>query len=198
MKIRSMGLLALLAVAGLMMFACEASVDDGETTDTVTGTDTVADTTPATTYSWIRIADDPTNSTLDNCTVNPGADIDAIAVYRGGALLGWAGKIIATNLGDVCTGSAADDPNEALGPSDETDGSDSDNLFVALNGGEIVARIDDEITGDQIVLQEGDQVWVYEVVGTAPEYYYVDLCEDQNCATSIEIGHGTGEGKFTY
>ena len=189
-----------LGVFMVALSACELDKGNEGVTEGTTPTDNGGETvTPTGTYKFIRVMDDTTNEQLSTCTnPNPGADIDAVAVLRGGTIIGWASQVFGDELGSVCAKNTAANPNTALAQSDETDPMDSENLFVSLNGGSIVVRFADSTTGSDITLQSGDTIKVFEVPGTSADYYYVDACEDSACSKSKELGHGSGEATFSF
>jgi len=199
MKKVSMGLVVVLSFA---FAACELDkTDEGVTDDTITGDNTTTETVEAV-YKWVRISDDPDNESLSTCgNNNPGADIDAVAIVRGGSIIGWVDQIVADKLGSTCGTNTAANPNEVKGNELDPDASDAENMFLSLNGGEISVHFADMTTGTEIVIQKGDQIKVFEIPGTGSgqtEYYDVDLCEDAGCATSLALGNGSGEAQFTY
>jgi len=146
-------------------------------------------------YKWIRIKDDATNQSLVYCYWNPGADIDAVELLRSGSGIGWATEVVATGLGTKCTKNTAADASKVTGPADETSFQDPNNLFVSLNGGEILVAFGDGAGGLQDI-RSGDQVRVTEIVGDFSEFYTITLCNDSSCSVAVELGRNKGLATF--
>jgi len=149
-------------------------------------------------YKWVRIKDDPANQSLVNCYFNPGADIDSIELIRNGTGIGWATEVVATGLGTQCVKNTAADPAKVLGPMDELNYWDPNNLFLSLNSGEVVVAFGDGAGGLQDI-RSGDQIRVtsWDHSGEAySDVYHVTLCNDSACAVAIELGSNSGVATF--
>ena len=105
---------------------------------------------------------------------SPGADLDAVELWRAGVLVGSATKVVGdlnkdvAQKGKTCTNDFQD-IDAALGPPDAT----ADTGSVSLNGGQILLQVAD---GETIVT--GDVIKVFEAsAGTVgmPESYFVAL-----------------------
>lgn len=125
----------------------------------------------------VKIVDLATNESLEQCTAAPGADIDAVCVYRnaGDLLVGCAVVADYQPPANPPCANDQDDPIAALGlPSSVGDGGpDAD--YLSLNGGSIVFTFD---YGVKILCR--DQIFVFEVDadadrGKAKDRYSVDL-----------------------
>lgn len=147
---------------------------DGEKCQAATG-DCVADKTGPCTkgesngYKWVRIDDHADNATLTDCKPNPGADIDAVCVYRDDSEIGCAidARVQKNADGDpspapVCEENTKDDILEALDipdaytPWDQPD--EPYTGYYSLNGRSIILSFD---AGVEFLC--GDEVGVFEV-----------------------------------
>ena len=150
-------------------------------------------------YTWLLIKDklqDP-----QKCNTNPGADIDAVQVFRNGSEIGTAGGNPVYVEGTVCDTNTANDPKQILGEPDEDNPEDSDNKFVSLNGGHIAVQCFGQGSNDPIVFQNGDTIQVYEsYISDKPdtkEGYEVYICTDSAGNDCVGLGEGAGDGTFT-
>ncbi len=126
----------------------------------------------------VRIGDLSTNDSLVHCTAAPGADIDAVCVYRGPGADDFVGCAVSAEYqpptNPPCS-NGMDDPVAALGlPESETPGV-PEQLYISLNGGSVVFTFD---AGVQILCQ--DVIIVYEIKPDADlvrkeDRYSVDL-----------------------
>jgi len=109
-------------------------------------------------YKWVLVQDSPDNSTLIECGIHPGADIDAVCIYRQDELVGCATDVAYEATDPTpCAENGADNPEEVLGEPDGMAFSNEFAGFFSLNGGWVVLAFD---TGIEILC--GD---VIEVVG---------------------------------
>jgi hypothetical protein len=176
----ALGLVALLATG-----ACSSSTGadaDGTSTagDASTGTDTTGTdaTTQKAQYKAIVIFDKSEDPTFVNgkCGSSPGADIDAVALYRGGVLIG-VGKPTTANY-DTSKASTCDNKKNIVssveGPLDgHVYANSPDTGYLSLNGGSVELQFGkcaagtDVLTcdgkGDLVAVQDGDEIDVYEV-----------------------------------
>lgn len=128
-------------------------------------------------YFWVRITDNAQNSSVLVCLdvyASPGADIDAVALYRAGELLGYADTVKGMlNTDPHMTGNPCkndyEDLDDALGEPD----AEAEVGSVSLNGGYLLLRFE----GAPEIL-EGDFISVFEA-GTGsigvPESYRVEI-----------------------
>ena len=148
--------------------------------------------------TWIRITDDPENESLQVCLPfnSPGADIDAVELYRNGELLGYATEAVADLNKDVAQkGKPCDndygDGKLALGPPDAGTQTGS----VSLGGGQIMLQLADGAT-----IMAGDVIKVHEaglqVVGVPERFFVAVGTTSQVGGPWIDQGvklEGTGE-----
>ncbi len=179
------------ALAMVLGSGCSASTGEGDATDgtsdgtiaadtggggsdtTVTADTATADTGAAAAgFKWGIIYDKYAEPDC-KLTTSPGSDIDAIGLYRAGALIGVI-KPGSANYKDEktsCKDNAHKDTTAAEGPSDVFD---ADKGYVGLNGGSIEFQIGGcsvsttDITvcdgkGPAVTIQAGDEFDVYEV-----------------------------------
>lgn len=141
--------------------------------------DTISeDAGPTGPFTWVKISDSLDNDSIKFCDPfkSPGADIDAVELYRDGKLLGYATQVVSDidkdpfQHGSVCE-SKYQDAEVALGAQDAKFEGGS----VSLNGGSILLQLAD---GEAILPQ--DELRVYEagasVIGV-PEAYSVSIGE---------------------
>jgi len=129
------------------------------------------------------------------CTIAPGplfahgADIDAVGLFRGDALLGYF-DVVDYREGGVCTGLRANtmtDERTAIGaPDARVDGG-----FVSLGGGYLTGEFDNQIRvleGDVLVIYEAGKLCVPDgrCEGLS-EDYEVFVAEDLDC---VNVGNG--------
>ena len=150
--------------------------------------------------TWIRILDDPENSTVQKCLPfnSPGADLDAVELWRDGALVGSATKVVGDLNKDVAQKGAPcqndfQDVEAALGPPDATANTGS----VSLNGGQILLQV----AGGETIIP-GDVIKVYEAsAGTVgmPESYFVAVGDTGEVdGVWIALGESlVGDGEVT-
>lgn len=171
--------------------------------ETDAGPETAGDdiATPTGPNTWIRIQDDIENASVIECLPfdSPGADIDAVSVYRGEELVGWATKFVSDidqdphGMGAPCD-NKFQDAEAALGEPD----ADLAGGAVSLNGGSIMLQVAD---GASII--PGDVITVYEVSGLAvgvPEAHLVSIGATGSAnAAWIPVGDKLegGEGSVT-
>lgn len=158
--------------AGTADVGSDAGTTDAGTSDAGTA-DAVA---PAASYTWVVIFDDTTT-----CTgTGPGADIDTVAVYRDGKLLG-VGK---PTTPDYAAGSGTDceknghakpaDVEACTGPLGDIDAENVSTGYLSLGGGSVELQIggcangketinECDGKGDVVAIQDGDEIDVYEV-----------------------------------
>ena len=193
-----------ISVLGLAL-ACGPLDENGDVTEGVDGTvdgTGGGDGTQQLTYSWVLIQDELTDT--EACTTNPGADIDAVQLYRGGEEIATAGGNPIFHSGNVCETNTASDPSKITGEPDEDNPEDSNNLFLSLNGGYVLFQMFESGSTDPVVFQNGDTLQVYEVFNPdnsdkTKEGYQVYICPDSSGDTSQckYIGEGKGDGTFT-
>lgn len=185
-----LGILCILAM--MLAAACSSSTgedggeSDGAATD-VGATDAggSADTTasqdagavdPPASYTWVVIFDD-----TKTCTgTGPGADIDAIAVYRGGKLIGVGKPGTADYAKSAVAGcetnghAKAADVEACTGPLGDIDPKEISTGYLSLGAGSVQLQVggcangDTDVhkcdgKGDAIKFQDGDEIDVYEV-----------------------------------
>lgn len=182
---------ALGVVALLSMGACDASVNtggdaegDAVTGDSSTGTDTSTggDTsTPGTEYNYVTVDGSPYTEPDCKLTNSPGPDIDVIALYRGGALIGVA-KSVTYKPGAKKACEAENkhaNPQDVVGKLDTKMYSDAtpDTGYFGLSDGTVEVQIggcqvstatvkDCDGSGPLQVIKPGDEIDVYEVDGS--------------------------------
>lgn len=136
-------------------------------------------------------ASDPTNS---NCTAgNPGADIDAICLWRDDSLVACGATVEYLPWSDATCNNDKDDPNTVLG---EPDGVAADGVFqgyFSLNGGSIIVGLDDSaeiLCGDQIQIVE---MYNPDSATATIEDYKMSLGASSEGPWTIESDYVTGE-----
>jgi len=155
-------------ILGTAFLACDFGSDDGDTTagedDTYTAGDFVAEDDTYTAgleedWELVMIIDAEEN-TADTCNAgNPGADIDAVEIYRDGTLYGWVNSVEAVSQAFVtpCDDNDKDDPEEMVGPSDGVANSDDGfSGYFSLNGYDVVLLMSE-------LMENGDELVVYEM-----------------------------------
>ena len=115
-------------------------------------------------WELVLIVDSPDN-TVDTCNAgNPGADIDAVEIYRDGDLWGWGISVEALD-NDIWGGNwlcdnadnDKDDPEEVLGQADGTANSDDGfSGYFSLNGRTVYLLMSE-------ILENGDELVIYEM-----------------------------------
>ena len=218
-------------VPALALMGCEGTTgeDNGDATQSgdVTGGGTDAVTTdsggtPAKAYRYILVQEDPENLSIKECEAGdetPGADIDAVALYRGTDVISWCETITWRTGDDRGTAFCKDgddnpkDPTEAnaaaaVGRADAclADFSAPEcpalqaEKWIWLNGGEIMC----ELAADAAIT-EGDNIVVYEVFsqskedkkpGSSIESYKI-LVSDSDAGPWTPLGKGTGIAPVT-
>ncbi len=109
-------------------------------------------------WELILLVDSPDNTT-DTCNAgNPGADIDAVEVYRDMELYAWAASVefIEQTHETPCEENDKDDPEDMLGPAD---GQAADGVFegyFSMNGRSVGLLLSD-------LLEDGDELVIYEM-----------------------------------
>lgn len=140
-------------------------------------------------------------------TASPGADIDAIGLYRNGALIGVIKPGTANYKGEKtsCVDNAHADPSSAEGPSDVYD---TNKGYVGLNGGSLEFQIggcsvsSTDITlcdgaGPSVTILPGDEFDVYEVGQEYKEKKWITeackcISEDYEVWVRLEKGVDAG------
>jgi hypothetical protein len=165
-----LSILAALAL-GLSFAACDFGENDADATesyDTAEPGETAdpVDTTvePDVRYQYVRIKDDPENITVNDCTSNPGADIDAIELYRGAGtvddltddhLIATADEVMAIDGENLCPENHKDDENTILGAADGIVDPDAGTYsgYYSLNGREVTVMLsnDEDLTDGDIL-----------------------------------------------
>ena len=115
-------------------------------------------------WELVMIVDSPDN-TLDTCNAgNPGADIDAVELYRDNNLHGWANSVEAIDADIWSAGwpcdnddNDKDDPEEMLGQADGmANPYDGFEGYFSLNGRTVYLLMSE-------IVQNGDELVVYEM-----------------------------------
>jgi len=156
-------------ILGLAFAACDfGSDDEGDATvddDTYvdedeTGEDDTTDPGYEEDWELVMIIDAEENTSGGECNAgNPGADIDAIEIYRDGDLFGWVSSVeaIEQNFATPCDDNDKDDPEEMLGQSDGTANADDGFAgYFSLNG-RIAYLLMSEI------MENDDELVIYEM-----------------------------------
>ena len=112
-------------------------------------------------HDWelVMIIDAEENTSGGKCNAgNPGADIDAVEIWRDGELFGWVSSVEAIEefFSTPCDENDKDDPEEMLGPADGHCGDGIFSGYFALNG-RIAYLLMSEI------MENGDELVVYEM-----------------------------------
>lgn len=182
------------AMALLSLTACEASVTDdtdGATeTDTTTGSDsatggdtsTGSDVATGPKYTWVAVDGSPYTEPDCGATSSPGADLDVIALYRGGKLIGVGKPGTAKEFAaaqPACAGKKRGTIADITGPLTTKMYSDAtpDTGYYSLSNNRVYVQIgactqsteDIKVcdgAGEAIELQAGDEIDIYEVDGT--------------------------------
>jgi hypothetical protein len=216
-------------VPALALMGCEGTTgdDEGDATgsgDIMTGDAVTGDTggTTGPTYRYILVQEDPTNLSITDCEdgdETPGADIDAVALYRGTDVISWCEKITwrtGEARGAALCKDKDDNPKDpveanaaaAMGAADActADFSTPDcpvlesDKWIWLNGGEIVC----ELAADAAIA-EGDNIVVYEVfsqakedkkAGSSIESYMIKVADSAD-GPWTDLGKGTGIAPVT-
>ena len=155
-------------VLSTAFLACDFGSDDEDTTtpgdDTYTAEEdeyTTDDTYVGTENVWelVMIVDAAENTAGGECNAgNPGADIDAVELYRDGLLYGTASSVelLEQTHTTPCDDNDKDDPEEMLG---ESDGQAGDGVFqgyFSLNGRSAYLLMDE-------AMEDGDSLVIYEM-----------------------------------
>ncbi len=207
-----LGLMAALAL-GFSFVGCDFSdEEDGDvyeekdtTVEPDTGVEEDVQRTGACTagesagFFWIMIDDDPDGTAMDaddpNCKAgNPGADIDAVCLWRDDDMLACAATVEYAPLASpVCGKNDKADPTQVL---DEPDGVAGDGVFkgyFSLNGGSIVVDFENN---EEILC--GDTIHVVEMYNPSSptatiEDYKVSIGVSADGPWNIESSWVTGE-----
>ena len=153
-------------------------------------------------FKWILIDDHADNPTLTDCNNNPGADIDAVCVYRDDEEIGCAIEAQVYAGDPICDENTKDDINETLDIPDAYTPWDAPEEpytgYYSLNGRSIVLSFD---AGIEFLC--GDEVGVFEVQNPDnPDtlekmiisYGVGDDCFDgTDCLWSLESDWAVGE-----
>ena len=211
---------AVLALASTVALAgCEGTTGDetgdAVSTDTMTNGDAAGMTdsggTPAATYRYVLISEG-NNVSITECKAGddtPGADIDAVGLYRGGTAEAYCDSITwrtGTTRGTAfCDGKdpVAANADAAKGAPDactadfatpECPVLESDK-WIWLNGGEIVCDL-----GKDASIVKDDQIVVYEVFNPAKadseESYFVKVADNPD-GPWTDLGEGKGIAPVT-
>jgi len=131
---------------------------------------------------------DAEENTADTCNAgNPGADIDAVEIYRDGALFGWVNSVEAVDQAFVtpCDDNDKDDPDEMIGPADGTANSDDGFAgYFSLNGRDVVLLMSE-------LMENGDELVVYEM-------YNADNPDATIEDYQVFLGYYTDEGDMAF
>ena len=191
-------------ILGTAFMACDFGSDDEDGTtggeeDTYTSEGdqyTEEDTGGGGTYDndWelVMIIDSPDN-TVDTCNAgNPGADIDAVEIYRDGDLYGWANSVEALDT-DIWGGAwpcdnadnDKDDPDEMLGQADGLASSDDGfSGYFSLNGRTAYMLMSD-------LMENGDELVIYEMFNAEnPDATIEDY--------QVYLGYYTNDGDMAF
>ena len=142
-------------------------------------------------HEWVMVDDNPDNSTLSECSLNPGADIDAVCIYRQDELVGCATDVAyAPSDPSPCDESGADNPEEVLGIPDGVADQNEFSGYFSLNGGWIVVAF-----GAGVEILCGDVVQVAAMYNpmdpAAPmEQYRTSLGTGSDCFSGIDCMWG--------
>jgi hypothetical protein len=172
-------------VMGVAFSGCDFGSDDNGGDDTIAGQDTVGGEDTAQDvlvaeegYTYVRIIDDLANVVDVGCQAgNPGADIDAIELMRGGqdaaSVVATAGDIV--DVSDVpeanataCAANDKDDPSEVLGVADGVAGDGTFTGYFSLNGRTLDVQLWDA-TDAPVEMTVGDFLHVVEMHNNTPE-----------------------------
>ena len=183
-------------ILGTAFMACDFGGDDDDSTggepDTYYGDDeyTEDDTTGGgyeNDWELVLIIDSPDN-TADTCNAgNPGADIDAVEVYRDGELHGTANSVEAmdNDIWDAAwpcdnDDNDKDDPDEMLGQADGLASADDGfSGYFSLNGRSAYLAMSD-------IMENGDELVIYEMFNAEnPEATIEDY--------QVYLGYYTGD-----
>lgn len=131
-------------------------------------------------FVFVMVEDWAENESLAECDAMPGADIDAICIFRSGQEIACADDAVYLPASPLpCPDSQYNDIEQLIGP---TNGMMTEGIakgFFSLNGGAVVARFrdDQEITC-------GDEVYVREL-------HDLDDLDDPMEKYRIRVGRGT-------
>jgi len=194
--------LSILAVMilGSAFMACDFGSDDDDTTtpeaDSYIEADEYTDDDAGggieNHWELVMIIDSPDN-TVDTCNAgNPGADIDAVELYRDGDVYGWANSVEALDT-DIWGGAwpcdnadnDKDDPDEMLGQADGTASSDEGfSGYFSLNGRTAYLLMSD-------IMENGDELVIYEMFNAEnPDATIEDY--------QVYLGYYTNDGDMAF
>jgi hypothetical protein len=184
-------------VMGVAFSGCDFGSDDEDNGDVVPMDDMMAQDVPEDVliaeegYTFVAIIDDLNNVVDVGCQDgNPGSDIDAIELMRGGQeaanVVAVAGEVV--DVSDVpeanataCPTNAKDDPSTVL---DIADGVVGQPTYFSLNGREIQVQLWDE-TEVPAEMMAGDFLHVVEMHNGTPE-----SAEDYTINVGFEDANG--------
>jgi len=192
-------------VLGVVAFAVLGCELDKNSADAITGDGVVQPDgqQPTYSYTWVVIRDgNNQTSTAGTCGVNPGADIDAVFLLKGGQQ--YPPSVVEgqerTCLDKCKPATEPDNVQDCkrllskITAQDEDNPDDTENKFISLAGGEIAVQFAPQ--GTPLKIEKGDTVKVFEVQGTLPETYYVFICDDAAGTHCADLGSGSGPVDF--
>ncbi len=198
-------LMTVCATSSMVLAACGATTaadgdaTDGTSSDATTGdtaTDTaMGDMSMGTTYKSIVIWDKSADPSFINgkCGSSPGADIDAVGLYRAGKLIavgkpGTASYV--TSAASTCT-DTKNIPSTAEGPlNGHVYASNPDTGYISLNGGSLEIQFGACVTGTKITDCDGAGALTEVMSGDEIDVWEVD--------TSYKAGSGTAADGNAY
>lgn len=170
--------------------AADGTVADAGGTDTTAGGDTTAADTAAakTTYASIVIYDGSKTKPATCDGTGSGADIEAVALKRGGKFIavGKPGSADYKESAGKCPDNKhaeADDIEAVTGAPGTIDTKAAENGYLSLGGGSVEVQFgactgggkdkakDCDGKGDVTAIEDGDEVWVYEIGPTYKTQY---------------------------
>ncbi len=182
-------------ILGSAFLACDFGSDDEDGTtveeDTYTEEDeyTEEDTTGGgyeNDWELVMIIDSPDN-TVDTCNAgNPGADIDAVELYRDGDLYGWVNSVEALEQTNdtPCDENDKDDPEEMLGQADGQAGDGVFEGYFSLDGRSAYLLMSE-------IMENGDELVIYEMFNAEnPDATIEDY--------QVYLGYYTDEGDMAF
>jgi len=143
-------------------------------------------------WELVMIIDSPDN-TADTCNAgNPGADIDAVEIYRDGLIFGWADSVEAmdTDIWGVdwpCDNidNDKDDPDEMLSQADGVASAEEGfSGYFSLNGRTVYLLMSE-------IMENGDELVIYEM-------FDADNPEATVETYRVYLGYYTGEGDMAF
>ncbi len=131
---------------------------------------------------------DAEENTVDTCNAgNPGADIDAVEIYRDGEIHGWGQSVEAVdhNFATPCDDNDKDDPDEMVGQADGHASSDQGfSGYFSLNGRMAYLLMSE-------IMENGDELVIYEMFNAEnPDATIEDY--------QVYLGYYTNDGDMTF